>query len=164
MRIATNHSSDTALLRRNPAHYADGVFKPNSEGRPNPFNISDKLMKGVDSPGTTSKTGKTVLLVFFGIRGNTLLLRHNVLVTMLIDVTSGQQLVEEVLDSRKSQCPPEYFNIPMPSNHPFRNVTGLDELPILRTRYDVATGNGPHNPRQQVLRKDPPDTNFSRSF
>ena len=59
-------------------------------------------------------------------------------------------MVEEVLDAQKPHCPPEYFNIPIPENHMYRNQTGLDQLPLLRTRYDPSTGTGPNNPRQQV--------------
>lgn len=57
-------TQDTPLLRRSAAQYADGVSKPNGRGRPNPFIISKTLMTGTS--GTTSKTGKTALLVYFG--------------------------------------------------------------------------------------------------
>jgi dual oxidase len=42
----------------------DGVYEPSGHDRPNPLDLSEKLMKG--EIGTMSKTGKTALLVFFG--------------------------------------------------------------------------------------------------
>ncbi|XP_059487238.1 dual oxidase 2-like [Neocloeon triangulifer] len=118
-------AADTALLRRTPAYYEDSVYKP-VEGRPNPFTLSDKLLKG--PIGTKSRTGKTALLVFF-----------------------GQQMVEEILDAQRPACPPEYFNIPIPEGHEYRNINPKHtEMPLLRTRYDMRTGFSPNNPRQQL--------------
>lgn len=55
---------DTPLLRRLPATYEDGVYKPSGSKRPEPLEISEKLLSG--KIGSKSRTGKNALLVFFG--------------------------------------------------------------------------------------------------
>lgn len=62
----------------------------------------------------------------------------------------GQQIVEEILDSQRPGCPIEYFNIPVPKDHPFLQGKESLEMPFPRTRYDSRTGYSPNNPRQQV--------------
>ncbi|XP_076380631.1 dual oxidase 1 isoform X2 [Megalopta genalis] len=116
---------DTPLLRRWPAAYEDGVYKPSGLSRPNPIELSEKLLKGDIS--SVSKTGRNTLLVFF-----------------------GQHVVEEILDAQRPACPPEYFNIKIPSSHDYVNITKHHEMPVLRTRYDTRTGHSPSNPRQQL--------------
>lgn len=64
--------------------------------------------------------------------------------------STGQQVVEEILDAQRPACPPEYININIPENHPYRKNTGHTEMPVLRTRYNQQTGHSPNNPRQQV--------------
>lgn len=118
-------SADGHLIRLFPAQYSDGSYRPNGQNRPNPFTISEMTMKGNFGEGL-SRTGKTAFLVFF-----------------------GQQVVEEILDAQRSGCPPEYFNIPIPEGHEYRNI-GAAAMPFLRTRYDVRTGNSPNNPRRQI--------------
>ncbi|KAH7965539.1 hypothetical protein HPB49_008691 [Dermacentor silvarum] len=120
-------SADGHLIRLFPAQYSDGSYRPNGQNRPNPFTISNLTMRGNFGEGL-SRTGKTAFLVFF-----------------------GQQVVEEILDAQRSGCPPEYFNIPIPENHEYRNI-GAAAMPFLRTRYDVRTGNSPNNPRRQIVR------------
>ncbi|XP_023217441.1 dual oxidase 2-like [Centruroides sculpturatus] len=116
---------DSPLIRILPPAYADGSYKPvETKDRPNPITLSDTLMKGAS--GNHSKTGKTAFLVFF-----------------------GQQVVEEILDAQRPSCPPEYYNIPIPEGHEYLK-TGHREMPVLRTRYAVDTGNSPNNPRQQL--------------
>lgn len=66
---------------------------------------------------------------------------------------TGQQVVEEVLDAQRPGCPPEYFNISVPTNHTDLNPDGLDDqyIPLLRSRYDMGnTGYSPNSPREQV--------------
>ncbi|XP_044765941.1 dual oxidase 1-like [Coccinella septempunctata] len=116
---------DKPLLRRWPADYEDGTYLPSGRNRPNPLELSEKLLKG--DIGTHSRTGKNALLVFF-----------------------GQQVVEEILDAQRPACPPEYFNINIPKWHSYTKVPGHTELPLLRTRYDQRTGLNPNNPRQQL--------------
>ncbi|XP_078052427.1 dual oxidase-like isoform X2 [Augochlora pura] len=116
---------DTPLLRRWPAAYEDGVYKPSGCNRPNPIELSENLLKGDMS--SVSKTGRNTLLVFF-----------------------GQHVVEEILDAQRPACPPEYFNIEIPSSHNYINKTKHHEMPVLRTRYDTRTGHSPNNPRQQL--------------
>jgi len=55
---------DTPLLRRSPAVYEDGVYKPSGSNRPEPLEISEQLLSG--KIGSKSKTGRNALLVFFG--------------------------------------------------------------------------------------------------
>ncbi|XP_044731153.1 dual oxidase 2-like [Chrysoperla carnea] len=117
---------DTPLLRRVPANYEDGVYQPAGQNRPNPLILSQVFLKS-DGKRTYSNTGKNALLVFF-----------------------GQQIVEEILDAQRPACPPEYFNIPIPDIHPFRNLTIHTEMPVLRTRYDQRSGRSSNNPRQQL--------------
>lgn len=57
---------DTQLLRRIPAAYEDGVNKPSGSNRPEPLEISEKLLSG--RIGSKSKMRRNVLLVFFGTR------------------------------------------------------------------------------------------------
>jgi dual oxidase len=57
---------DTPLLRRSPAVYEDGVYKPSGFNRPEPLEISEQLLSG--KIGSKSKTGRNALLVFFGIQ------------------------------------------------------------------------------------------------
>ncbi|XP_029667919.1 dual oxidase 2-like, partial [Formica exsecta] len=116
---------DTPLLRRLPAAYEDGVYKPSGSSRPEPLEISEKLLSG--KIGSKSRTGRNALLVFF-----------------------GQQVVEEILDAQRAACPPEYINIKIPENHRYRTKPGHTEMPVLRTRYDHRTGHSPNNPRQQL--------------
>ena len=61
-------------------------------------------------------------------------------------------MVEEILDAQLQGCPPEYFNIKVPKDHPEFDPTGLGnvEIPLLRTRYDQRTGFSPNVPREQV--------------
>lgn len=117
-------SADGHLIRLVPPQYSDGSYHPSGKYRPNPFTISEKTMKG--EFGQMSRTGKTAFLVFF-----------------------GQQVVEEILDAQRPGCPPEYFNIPIPEGHEYRNI-GVPAMPFLRSRYDVNTGNSPNNPRRQI--------------
>nr|CAD7458660.1 unnamed protein product [Timema tahoe] len=117
---------DTPLLRRVPAAYEDGVYKPSGRNRPEPLDLSEKILRQ-EAIGTRSNTGKTALLVFF-----------------------GQQVVEEILDAQRPACPPEYFNVKVPENHTYRHKPGHTMMPVLRTRYDMRTGFSPNNPRQQL--------------
>ena len=87
---------------------------------------------GKDANGQTiacgSKTGKSAFLVFF-----------------------GQQVVEEMLDTQRAGCPPEYINVPIPEDHEYRmKDPGHTVMPLLRSRYAQSSGSGPGNPRQQL--------------
>ncbi|XP_015123350.1 dual oxidase [Diachasma alloeum] len=116
---------DTPLLRSSPAAYGDGVYELAGQNRPNPLELSEQLLSG--PIGSKSRTGKNALLVFF-----------------------GQHVVEEILDAQRPACPPEYINIKIPSNHPYRTSSNHTVMPVLRTRYDERTGQSPNNPRQQL--------------
>lgn len=160
---------DTPLLRRVPANYKDGVYQPAGQNRPNPLILSQVFLKS-DGKRTYSNTGKNALLVFFGkvyvtffwkSLWNRLILLNDriefgripkfcVIHFFFNNFWVGQQIVEEILDAQRPACPPEYFNIPIPDIHPFRNLTKHTEMPVLRTRYDQRSGRSPNNPRQQV--------------
>ncbi|CAH1153484.1 unnamed protein product [Phaedon cochleariae] len=117
---------DKPLLRRWPAAYKDGTYIPSGYDRPNPLELSEKLLSG--EIGQKSKIGRTALFLFF-----------------------GQQVVEEILDAQRPACPPEYVNIPVPENHTYRvDNPHHTEMPFLRTRYDMKSGSSPNNPRQQL--------------
>ncbi|KAK0181298.1 hypothetical protein PV327_003591 [Microctonus hyperodae] len=123
---------DTPLLRRWPADYEDNVGQPSGAKRLDPLLLSDLIFTDSDVNDMRTYTGKNVLMVFF-----------------------GQHVAAEILDSRRPACPPEYFNIKIPENHPYRIKTGQKEMPVLRTRYDEETGHSPNNPRQQLNEATP---------
>ncbi|XP_020296286.1 dual oxidase-like [Pseudomyrmex gracilis] len=116
---------DTSLLRKLPAAYEDGVNKPSGSNRPEPLEISEKLLSG--KIGTKSKRGRNVLLVFF-----------------------GQHVAAEIVDAQRPACPPEYFNINVTEDHPYRKEPGHTQMPFLRTMYNRQTGQATNNPRQQL--------------
>ncbi|XP_078313072.1 dual oxidase 2-like isoform X3 [Crassostrea virginica] len=117
---------DDLLIRKSPPAYEDGVYEPAGQDRPNPFRISDKAHRG--ESGLPSARGRTAMLVYF-----------------------GQQVVEEILDAQRPGCPREFFNIPVPKDHPF-NPDRLDNLqmPLQRSRFNQRTGQTAGNPRQQL--------------
>lgn len=117
---------DDILIRKSPPAYQDGVYEPAGQDRPNPFTISEIAHKG--ESGLGSARNRTAMLVYF-----------------------GQQVVEEILDVQRPGCPREFFNIPVPKNHPF-NPDNLDNLqmPLQRSRFNQRTGQTAGNPRQQL--------------
>jgi dual oxidase len=118
--------ADMVLTRRVDPAYADGVYHPSGQNRPNPFTISRVTMKG--ESGHASYRNKTALMTFF-----------------------GQQVVEEILDAQRAGCPPEYFNIPIPPGELFNeNNEGGKEMPLRRGRYNFNTGYAPNVPREQL--------------
>lgn len=62
---ADSGAIDRPLLRRWPAAYKDGSYEPSGSDRPNPMELSEKLLK-LEQVGTTSPNGKSAFLVFFG--------------------------------------------------------------------------------------------------
>ncbi|XP_070541735.1 dual oxidase 2-like isoform X2 [Ptychodera flava] len=118
-------SVESVLTRKLPSAYADGVYRPSGNDRPNPFTISEMTMNG--TTGTGSEINRTAFMVFF-----------------------GQQVVEEILDAQRPGCPPEYFNLEFPEDHPLYDE-GWRVMPFLRSRYNMGqTGFSPNNPRQQL--------------
>lgn len=59
-------------------------------------------------------------------------------------------MTEEILNTRSSSCPPDYFRIAIPPKHPFRK-TGREEMPFIRSRYEKKSGKSSNNPRKQVF-------------
>jgi hypothetical protein len=64
-------------------------------------------------------------------------------------------VVEEILDSQRPGCPIEYFNIPVPNDHPFLQGKESLEMPFPRTRYDSSTGYSPNNPTNKISLSSP---------
>ncbi len=62
------------------------------------------------------------------------------------------QFVDHDLDLTNAADPPEDFNIPIPFGDPQfdKNSTGTQVMGFQRSKYDLATGTGPGNPRQQI--------------
>ncbi|RWS13819.1 dual oxidase 2-like isoform X1 [Dinothrombium tinctorium] len=127
---STSGAVDSELIRILSSSYDDGVYKPAGASRPNPFNISDTIMK--DELESRSKAGKTALLVYF-----------------------GQQVTDEILDARRPGCPPEYYNIKIPNNHYYYESMKHTQMPFVRSRYDKATGLSSNNPRRQLNEATP---------
>lgn len=71
---------------------------------------------------------------------------------MFCHYISGQQVVEEIMDSQRPGCPREFENIDVPKGHDLFDPEskGNVQLPFIRSRYDFRTGQSPNNPRQQV--------------
>lgn len=72
--------------------------------------------------------------------------------TIVLLMSTGQQVVEEVLDAQRQGCIPEYEFIQVPKCHPLydRDCRGDRVIPFLRNRYDFGTGYSPNNPRMQL--------------
>ncbi|XP_041375720.1 dual oxidase 1-like [Gigantopelta aegis] len=115
-------AAGSLLLRLSPPDYSDRVFESAGGTRPNPLDISEKIHKGVDGLG--SLRGRNALLAFF-----------------------GQLVVDEIVDSRRPGCPPEYIDLPIPEGHPYRRTA--DNMMFQRTGYSARTGTSPNVPRQQ---------------
>ncbi|XP_071039639.1 dual oxidase 2 [Parasteatoda tepidariorum] len=74
----------------------------------------------------SSETGRNVFMVFFGLF-----------------------VTEELVNTRRPSCPPSYFNVDIPSEHDFK-VTGLNQMPFIRSRYDKKSGKSPNNRLKQL--------------
>ncbi|KAG1674994.1 Dual oxidase 2 [Nymphon striatum] len=124
-------AAETPLTRMVKAAYSDGVYQPSGNQNALPLEISEKVMKqdnhNKSFKDRKSKTGKNVLLVFF-----------------------GKYVSEEILDSQSSSCPPEYFDLKIPKNHDYMKVSGHTKMPFIRSKYDHTTGMSPNNPRIQL--------------
>ncbi|KAG8180699.1 hypothetical protein JTE90_005796 [Oedothorax gibbosus] len=121
--------TESELIRLLPPAYDGGIYRPTNRSRANPFEVSDAIMQELPCKGhdDSSKTGKNVLMVFFGLF-----------------------VTEEILNTRSSSsCPPDYFRINIPREHPFRK-TGRDKMPFTRSRYEKKSGKSSNNPRKQL--------------
>uniref|UniRef100_A0A8C4TG73 Uncharacterized protein n=1 Tax=Erpetoichthys calabaricus TaxID=27687 RepID=A0A8C4TG73_ERPCA len=118
-------SVGSPFMRISPAHYADGVFMALQEPAvPNAREISNAAMAG--KSGLPSARNRTVLSVIF-----------------------GYHVVSEILDGRRSGCPPEFFNIKVPSGDPVfdPDKSGNEQIPFMRSQWSKDTGKSPNNPR-----------------
>ncbi|XP_051776570.1 dual oxidase 1 [Erpetoichthys calabaricus] len=121
-------SVGSPFMRISPAHYADGVFMALQEPAvPNAREISNAAMAG--KSGLPSARNRTVLSVIF-----------------------GYHVVSEILDGRRSGCPPEFFNIKVPSGDPVfdPDKSGNEQIPFMRSQWSKDTGKSPNNPRAQT--------------
>ncbi|XP_076817727.1 dual oxidase 2-like [Clavelina lepadiformis] len=119
---------DSILSRRLSPHYQDGVYFPSGWNRPNPRTISLNLTSG--TPGLQSSDGKTALFYFF-----------------------GQHVMQEIVDSTRPGCPPEFFNIRIPAGDSSFDPgnTGTVAMPYQRSRYQTSnSGYSPNHPRDQL--------------
>ncbi|GBM06687.1 Dual oxidase 2 [Araneus ventricosus] len=117
------------LIRLLPSDYEGGVYRPTNRSRANPLAISNKLLKELSCNGENksySSTGSNVFMAFF-----------------------GQFITEEILNTRRPSCPPNYFNIELPRGHDY-NKTGRRTLPFIRSKYSLKSGKSSNNPRKQL--------------
>lgn len=112
------------LIRLSPPAYADGMSQLAGPDRPNPRDISNIVVAQ-----SNSRLNSTPLTDFLWQWGQ--FLDH--------DLDLSPVLIEETAD------------IPVPMGDPMFDPgsTGTQYLPFERSAYDVATGTGPGNPRQQ---------------
>lgn len=120
-------SVDSHLTRRTPPSYEDGVYMMAGSNRPNPRELSERILKGVD--GMRSVLNRTVLLALF-----------------------GQVVTSEILMSGEIGCPIEMFKIKINQCDQMfdRNCEGTKYMPFHRSGYDARTGQSPNNPREQT--------------
>ncbi len=118
--------ADTALRRRVPSDYADGVSALAGADRPGPRTISNLVLAQPES--RPNRLGASDFLWQWG-----QFLDHD------IDLTDGTQ-------------PPEPADVPIPAGDPDFDPegTGTVSLPFNRSLWDPATGAGPETPREQV--------------
>uniref|UniRef100_H2ZL35 NAD(P)H oxidase (H2O2-forming) n=1 Tax=Ciona savignyi TaxID=51511 RepID=H2ZL35_CIOSA len=113
---------DSSITRRLPAHYSDGVFLPSGLERPNVRSISNTIMAGPS--GLPSQNNKTALFLYF-----------------------GEHVMQDILDTTRPGCPPEYFNVQLNNDATF----DVSEMPYERSRYQTSnSGYSPNHPREQV--------------
>ncbi|XP_067829735.1 dual oxidase 2-like [Heptranchias perlo] len=126
-----HHSRGTVgapFVRLLPANYADGVYTVLQEPElPNPRSISNVAMKGTS--GIQCDRNRTVLFVYFGFH-----------------------VIDEILETTGSGCPPEFLNIQIPSGDIIfdPNKTGNVQLPFQRSQWTTSSGQSPNNPRVQI--------------
>uniref|UniRef100_T1KCF3 NAD(P)H oxidase (H2O2-forming) n=1 Tax=Tetranychus urticae TaxID=32264 RepID=T1KCF3_TETUR len=120
-------STGSSLSRLTSARYQDGVGKPLISDLPNPFHLSS-LLSTNDNENIVNRLGKNALLVFF-----------------------GEHVTNEIVDTRiQSSCPPEYFDVEIPSDHEFKRKLGRSFMPFIRGKYSQETGKSVNNPRKMI--------------
>jgi len=114
------------LRRLMSAAYADGVSAPAGPERPNPRAVSNAIV--AQSTSTPSQAGLSGYVFQWG------------------------QFVDHDLDLTGLAAPPEELDIPVPPGDPTFDPqsSGTAVIPFLRSNFDVGTGTGPDNPREQV--------------
>nr|XP_018673155.1 dual oxidase 1 isoform X1 [Ciona intestinalis] len=114
---------DSSLTRSLPPHYKDGVYEPSGWERPNVRSISNLIFSGPQ--GLPSTNNKTALFLFF-----------------------GEHVMQDILDTSRPGCPPEYFNIMLNASDSHFSTT---EMPYERSSYQASnTGYSPNHPREQI--------------
>jgi hypothetical protein len=116
----------TTLLRLVPADYGDGVSSMAGQDRPSARAISNLVT--VQPAPFTNDGGLTDYLWQWG------------------------QFLDHDLDLTEGNDPPEAADIAIPMGDPFFDpgFTGTVTMALNRSLYDLTTGTGPDNPRQQL--------------
>lgn len=115
--------------------YRDKTYQPLTAGRPNPRTLSQQLFSSPPSlQARSSLTGRTALVAYY-----------------------GQQVFAELHGGVQAGCPIEYFNIPIPEcDATFDpHCTGVESMPMARSRYLATSGQGPSIPRVQLADSSP---------
>jgi peroxidase len=116
----------TDFLRIAPASYGDGVSSPAGAGRPDPRTISNTIVAQTGS--IPNNMGLSDFVFQWG------------------------QFIDHDMDLTNLMSPVEDMSMTMPKGDPIFDPTstGTAVMPFSRSQYDLATGLGPGNPRQQV--------------
>lgn len=121
-------AADTQLLRLATIEYDDGVSQPAGglSNRPNPRVISNLV---VDQDSDVFNDRHLTQFIF-----------------------QWGQFLDHDMDLTEEALPPVDFSIPVPTGDPDLDPdgTGTQFIPVLRSRFDPATGTDPSNPRQQI--------------
>jgi len=119
-------AADTQLLRLTTVEYEDGVSEPaggiDGAGRPNPREISNRVS---DLDLSIENDRQLTGFVF-----------------------QWGQFMDHDMGLTEEQSPPVAFNVTVPADDPDLNPAA--PIPLLRSRFDGATGTDPGNPRQQI--------------
>lgn len=111
----------TQLLRNTTVSYGDGISTPGGADRPNPRLVSNLVLSQTED--IFNNRHLTQFLFQWG------------------------QFLDHDMDLTEEAHPIEFFNIPVPDGDPHLEV---DEIMLLRSRFDPTTGTSTSNPRQQI--------------
>ncbi|GIY66002.1 vacuolar protein-sorting-associated protein 25 [Caerostris extrusa] len=130
--ILDEDNEESSLIRLLPSAYQGGVHLPTNQSKANPLEVSSRLFQEIRCNGNNksySNTGKNVFMVFF-----------------------GQFVTEEILNTRKPSCPPNYFNMRVPDGHDYLK-TGRKTVPFIRSRYEKKSGKSSNNLGNNLIKQ-----------